>query len=224
MKNLISIISYLASFLCLISCNKQNNIHTPPELKCESSNTAYLPSEIRSRFYFKVGSWWVYKNINNTDIDTVKVIRLDRYIKQPLPEQWGDIPNKCYEWIRVAYHPLKYFDYTTSVDFTRPKPSMDSTKEEYLITDDYIYDNQVLSSYKFRYKGAELLIGQDGGRFEIISSMLIESKKYTDIIKYNTNSNFDYITEAYYAKDYGIIKMTRLDGTSWELINSSIIK
>lgn len=224
MKKQISLTTFLVGFIYLASCNKQNNIHTPPELKCDINNTAYLPSEIRSRFYFKVGSWWVYKNINNTDIDTVKVIRLDRYIKQPSAEIWGKVPNKCYEWIRVAYHPLKYFDYTTFVDFIRPKPTMDSTNEEYTIIDDYNYDNQTLSSYKFRYKGAVLLIGQDGGSFETINSMLIGSKNYTDIIKYNTGSNYDYLTEAYYAKDYGIIKMTRLDGTSWELINSNIIK
>jgi hypothetical protein len=224
MKKQISLTTFLVGFLYLASCNKQNNIHTPTRLKCESSNTVYLPTDIRSRFYFKVGTWWAYKNLNNTEIDTVKVTRLDRYIQQPSAEQWGNVPNKCYEWIRVAYHPLKYFDYTTFVDFIRPKPAMDSTKEEYLITDDYNYYNQILTSYKFRYNGLNLLKGQDSGYFEIINSMQIESKIYTDIIKYNTRSQYDYITEAYYAKDYGIIKMTRLDGTSWELINSNIIK
>jgi hypothetical protein len=219
MKKLISITTFLAGFLCLISCNKQNNIHTPPELKCDSSNTAYIPIDARSRFYFKEGSWWVYKNIVNDEIDTVKVIDCTMYLGKAIPEIWGDIPNKCYERSIVGFKSGIYKEYTTYVDYFYPTSIMDSNKEIYLVND--LYHN---TTYKLRYDGSKLSAGQDSGQIVIIDTLEIESKKYYNVIKYSTNDLFDYANELYYAPFYGIIKMIRKDGTQWNLIKVNIIK
>lgn len=191
---------------------------------CDSANTAFIPTDAKSRFYFIKGSWWVYKNIVNSQLDTVKVIQSDIYIEKPTPEIWGNIPNKCYEKNIVMFQPQKYFRYSTRIEYFYPTSKMDSTKEIYTIGDSYIFDNSGRSSNKMRYDGSILTAGQDSGSVTTYDTISVGKIMYRNVIKYNTSDMSDYASEIYYAPYYGIIQMTKLDGSTWVLINSNIEK
>ena len=224
MKNLF-ITSLVVLLFTGIQCKKTSpSSGITVSFTCDRANTAFIPTDAKSRFYFNKGSWWVYKNIVNSQLDTVKVIQSDIYIEKPTAEIWGDIPNKCYEKNIVMFQPQKYFRYSTRIEYFYPTSKMDSTKEIYTIGDSYIFDNSGRSSNKMRYDGSILTAGQDSGSVTTYDTISVGKIMYRNVIKYNTSDMSDYASEIYYAPYYGIIQMTRLDGSTWVLINSNIEK
>jgi hypothetical protein len=224
MKN-IFITSLVVLLFTGIKCKKTSSSNgIIVSFTCDSANTAFIPTDAKSRFYFNKGSWWVYKNIVNSQLDTVKVIQSDIYIEKPTPEIWGNIPNKCYEKNIVMFQPQKYFRYSTRIEYFYPTSKMDSTKEIYTIGDSYMFDNSGRSSNKMRYYGSILTAGQDSGSVTTYDTISVGKIMYRNVIKYNTSDMSDYASEIFYAPYYGIIQMTRLDGSTWVLINSNIEK
>jgi hypothetical protein len=226
MKSLFNItLLFLAGLLLQSSaCKKKTDDQPEEKITCTPANTAYIPSDARSRFFFREGSWWVYKNVGNEELDTVKVIQSSLPTGKPIPELWGDIPNKCYERSIVMFQPQKHFRYTTRVEFAKAKQEIDSSNEIYQIIDDYTFDASARVSYKFVYKGSTIYPNQDSGFIAHIDSMQIAAKMYYDILYYETQNLSDYITSIYYAAGVGTIKMRRTDGTTWELVNSKTIQ
>ena len=95
MKDIIYIVLFITLLITLqsSSCNKTDE----PQTHCDSTNTVYLPEDARSRFFFKEGTWWVYKNITNNNYDTISLI-VENYGIYPVPKKiFGDGFSKCYE-------------------------------------------------------------------------------------------------------------------------------
>ncbi len=54
----------LAGMLSCLSCKEK--------FECSAENTVNIPQVMKDCFYFKEGTWWVYKNIKNKPL-----VRLD---------------------------------------------------------------------------------------------------------------------------------------------------
>ena len=77
----------LVASLFILSCHKDNP--TPPALRL-------IPAELRAYWDFKPGTWWVYKNIANDSIDTIKV--LSRYDTTFVATTNTGITTTCEYW------------------------------------------------------------------------------------------------------------------------------
>jgi hypothetical protein len=223
MKKIINLITFLL-VVCFVvqssSCSKTDE----PQTHCDSSNTAYIPSDAQSRFFFKEGTFWVYKNINTDELDTVMVKNWYHTIEPPLPAKYGEkYKNKCYE--RAAFKTIstKYNWQSVTIDFNNAFNQLDSSIEQYLITE----NNEYFVTYRWRYRGGVLIDSLSNGNKDRINNLTIQNKIYSDIIYYTSTPGFeasDYLKEGWYANKVGLIKVVRKDGTTWELINSNIIQ
>lgn len=221
--DIISIFVALAIIIQSSSCGKTDE----PQTHCDSSNTAYIPTDARTRFFFKAGTYWIYKNNANNELDTIVVENWYHTIEPPLPAQYGNAyKNKCYE--RAAYRTIsnKYGWMNVRIDFSRAFTQVDSTVENYYITES---SQNILyfTTYRWEYKGGLMIDSLTPGLKVRLNSLEINNKTYTDIIYYKFKPGFeasDYLNEAWYANKIGLIKLVRKDGTTWELIHSNIIQ
>jgi hypothetical protein len=222
MKYLLSITTYLLLGFAFqsSSCRKTNGGQIEQKIVCTTANTAYIPADARSRFFFKEGSWWVYKNIANSEFDTVKLEKCDYWLDKPNKERWGDFPDKCYEWAEVRFQSSKYNYHLTRIEFAMPNTNIDSLNEIYKITD--TYNNR--ASFKLSYNGGNVYSDQDSGYIAHYDSIGIKGEMYSDILYYQTTNPYDYVRNIHFAANVGAIKMTRTDGTTWELFKANIIK
>ncbi len=227
MKDIIYMVLFITLLITLqsSSCNKTNE----PQTHCDSTNTAYVPADARSRFYFKEGSCWVYKNILNNEIDSVFLkTESDGYgISSPVPTKiYGDqFFGKCYSGGGVYNLFSSLYGQTKiTIAVRMPIEYIDSTKEVYIIRENYYYDNTTFGIDRFTYKGG-VIDKNNSVQFE--DSIILFDRVYKDILHFYYSPGLganDYIKEAWYANKVGIVKMIRKDGTTWELINSKIIQ
>jgi hypothetical protein len=56
-----------------IQCCKPptDNIPSTVVVNCDSNNTVLIPEDMKARFYFKEGTYWIYKNISSGEIDSM---------------------------------------------------------------------------------------------------------------------------------------------------------
>lgn len=75
------------------SCKDKNE----PETVCTPANTVLVPQDMKARFFFKEGTYWIYKNLqtNETDSIWVWISYNDNYPANKLDD--SDIKDKCYE-------------------------------------------------------------------------------------------------------------------------------
>ena len=221
---------YLITFLIQVSFITQSTscIKTEePQTHCDIQNTAYIPTDAKSRFYFKDGTWWVYKNVNNNEFDTIIVKSLYNTIEPTWTQRYGTkYKNKCYE--RVAYRITsnKYGWHDVDIDFINPYQQQDSTIEQYFITESSS-DIENFVTYRWEYRGGLLIDSLSSGLKERLKIITINNKTYSDIIYYKYKPGFeagDYLNEAWYANRVGLIKVVRKDGTIWEIVQSNIIQ
>jgi hypothetical protein len=226
MKKIIYLITFLL-VVCFVvqssSCSKTDE----PQIHCDSSNTAYIPSDARSRFCFKEGTWWVYKNIANGDLDTL-TFKLEGYAISSVPQKiYGSGYSKCYEGISYNIFSTKYPKVNAKIAVNWPTKGSNIKEDIFEYRELFSSINfAARSSSRFRWKYQSLDSISDG-LIDTIPTLTIFDKIYTEIIHYSYKQGFeanDYLKESWYANKVGLIKVVREDGTTWELINSNIIQ
>ena len=95
-ENIIQTIIF-TSILFLQQCQCKKNDTVTPVLQCTSANSVLVPQDMKDRFYFNVGTYWVYKNINTNDIDSMWVWKSFIATAPVDPNVFGTGFNKCYE-------------------------------------------------------------------------------------------------------------------------------
>lgn len=87
----------LLALISLQQCQCKKNDSITPALQCTSSNSVLVPQDMKDRFYFKDGTYWVYKNINTNALDSMWVWQSTISTSPVEPKIYGTGFNKCYE-------------------------------------------------------------------------------------------------------------------------------
>ncbi len=200
--------------------NKQNNI------TCDSANTVLIPADMKARFYFKEGTYWIYKNIDNGEIDSMWVSKSGNDINPTNPKISQTGLNKCYEGFGLFVKNNEFINsdqyfYTLSIE-SYPKDGLNLNNELY---------NLVEVSARNNYLG-NVLLNNKGGIYEkydsdihFIDTITIQTKLYTNVLNLNypNSTSHGLFSDAYYVKNIGLVKFVRSnDNSIWELIRYKI--
>lgn len=215
-----------------LTCHKEN--WGGP--KCKESNTVKIPQHALDFFYFKVGSWWVYKCLQTGERDSVWVsedaLVADKYKanKQDCNCGWGD----CYQTAHTYFKSTKsenagkilFFDYL----FAFSRIGVNENERLFEIRESFRLYSNSYPGYKMQYDGNNKYIPASELNAEIsnLKSLEILGVTHTDILKYSFPGNPnppDWLYEAYYAKNIHLIKYRlHSDSSEWELENFNIVK
>jgi hypothetical protein len=200
-----------------------------PNINCDSSNTTYIPTDAKSRFFFKEGSWWVYKNTINNTYDTTEISFINNRIATPSKKAFGDkYAHKCYEYIE--YHTLskKFGTNRITIETTMPISEIDKDSERFVYIDDYLpTGSSTISVFRFFYNGDARIDSLSDGIIEKQDSISIGNITYYDVLHYSYKEGFeanDYLLEAWYSNKIGLVKIIRKDGSVWELVDYNTVQ
>lgn len=211
------------------SCKPPTDYVPPtPQVNCDSTNTVLIPQDMKARFYFKEGTYWIYKNISTGEIDSIWVfyseIRIEPTSRKIFAHGW----KKCYESFdirtrnKMFYQSDKY--YTNYGISLYPIDELNSKNELFGI-------REVSPVTNFRTQFRIEIIGnnyenQSGFEINIVDSInLSTNMSFRDVLNLNypNGTSNDMYNEMYYAKNIGLVKFTRSnDNSTWELIRYKI--
>lgn len=77
------------------SCSNKNK--NEEETVCTTQNTVLVPQDLKDRFFFKEGTYWIYKNIASNETDSLWVVLGNVETISVDNKNYGYIKNKCYE-------------------------------------------------------------------------------------------------------------------------------
>lgn len=198
-------------------------------INCDSSNTAYIPTDAKSRFVFKEGSWWVYKNVMNNTFDTTIISFYNHRIATPSKKAFGDkFAHKCYGNVEYQTLSKKFGTNRITIETEMPISEIDKYSERFVYIDDYMQLGSTISTiYRFFYTGEFKIDSLSDGIIEKQDSISIGNQTQNDILHYSYKGGFetnDYLLEAWYANKIGLVKVIRKDGSIWELIDYKTIQ
>ncbi|MEI6506867.1 MAG: hypothetical protein WCO54_00185 [Bacteroidota bacterium] len=217
------------AILFLQQCQCKKNDTVTPVLQCTSSNSVLFPQDMKDRFYFNVGTYWIYKNIKTNDIDSMWIWKSSIATTPVDPKMYGTGFNKCYEsFAYLIRNPLtangdKYY---SSISILL-SPNKNQQAIELFGLSDFYLSNQI-SVYRVDNRGGKYE-NQEGETMSMVDSILtLDNIIYKNILRlyYPVGTQtFDYLLDAYYAKNVGLVKFKRrIDNTEWELIRYHIVQ
>ena len=56
----------IAALACYLQSCKRPYVPPTATITCDSVNTVLIPEDMKARFYFKEGTYWIYENIEKT--------------------------------------------------------------------------------------------------------------------------------------------------------------
>ncbi len=222
-------------FLVLLvsQCKQEDNTtldyNTNQNDVCLPEKTAKLPQVLIDRFYFKKGTYWIYKNTTNDELDSMWVFKSVFSTEQILGSgPYYDSVHKCHESFSVYignkdiadnnhYYNLIYSHYYPKKGFSIP--------DELFGVRDASPVNNYNGDYRLEYSNGNYQ-SQMGMNIKQLDSLIGEnSYVYKDVIRiYYTSPTPDYLFDMYYGKYIGLIKYTKNDGSIWELIRFNVIQ
>jgi hypothetical protein len=221
MKTLIQLILFTSLLLLLqaVSCKSPDD----KKLDC-NNNTMQLPQMAKDYFLFKDGSYWVYQNAINKQLDSFYISEFAERTGDNNQFKYGNKLTRCYE----------YYDYKLNGDLigriTCVLYPLLPSNDRYYANQTFSYDeynNKVTRQFfgKFTFIGDSLLRSDFvlGSTISMIDSFKINSDYYYNILSQtNTNLGIDYAKQSYFAKNVGLIKFTTNDNQTYELIKYHI--
>jgi hypothetical protein len=215
----------LISFLGLYTCRNDQ------DLVCTDENTKKVCQAAKDFFYFKKGSWWVYKEQITGATDSVWVSEDSQMRDNPSNSAkrtchcgWGE----CQESQVVKFESQKYnnttneyiFAYEIGAHLSDAKTEVDEGHG----TMDYFYQEAVRVMFDENCSPEDLDV--DSHHNEKLDSIEVAGTIYREIIHsfYTSAShNPDWLIEAWYAKKFHLVKFRDSKGT-WELEKCNIVQ
>lgn len=201
-----------------------------PETNCTPDNTVLVPQDMKDRFFFKVGTYWIYKNLQTNETDSIWV-----WISYNNPlsvnrEDFGFIKDKCYETFTTNTMSKKI---PNNSNYNRwgidiyPKEGKKLTNELFGLEDATSLTNY-FPNYRIEVRGG-VYENQSGSEITMLDSITTQDNiVYKDVLwlKYQAGIlTRDYLDDMHYAKNIGLVKFHRFTDTSdWELIRYKIIQ
>lgn len=199
----------------------------PVPINCDSVNTVLIPEDMKARFYFKEGTYWIYKNLTNGEIDSVWVYLSNNGIGPINDKIYDKGLNKCYEVFYFETYNLEYYKkgkYYEMYGILRyPKDGINPSNELF-----GIQHLSPINNHRACYHAH--IIGNvyqfESDEMEFIDSLVTsDSLSFKDIlhISYPDGSNHCIYSGMYYAKHIGLVRFKKSsDQSIWELIRYKI--
>lgn len=182
-------------------------------LRCEKDppEKVYITENLRSFFDFKNGSYWVYKNVDNDELDSVVLKNYSqRFSRQSVSIRGGeafDFENISYE-IEIDNYHLVF----------GPQAIPDGINDILFLC--LINTKQGDESISFGR------IYEDFGNEEVYSNLQTQDSLYTEVYK-DERKDVHYrnpIQKYYLKKGVGFVKLELANGKKYELLRYSVIK
>jgi hypothetical protein len=219
------IIVFLVFFgLIFSTCRKDD------ESFCTDDRTTQILSHQRDFFYFKTGSWWVYEEEKTGEKDSIWVASDTHERFRGHPEiMFSD--RRCTEQYQMSFLNKDFNNLDSSV-------YLQLTIASSFIRGDYVVEEvgeAVGSGYLTRiaYRNdIQDTTRYPNGHYAYLSSVDVKGKTYADILHLYYKPKpaedkgiiQDWLHEAWYAKNIYLVKFTKSDSTTWNLIKYNIIK
>lgn len=213
-----------------LSCQSCKDDKQEMATVCTPDNTVLVPQDMKDRFFFKEGTYWIYINLQTQEIDSIWVWSSynDNYPATDLDD--SGIKNKCYETFTVNTKSRRYPKLETYNRYglhPYPKAGKNLADEVFEIWDRTEL-NDMRAIYRTNMKGSQYE-NQMGAEITRLDSFLTKSNiVYHNILhlKYSQGlTTQDYLDDMHYAKNIGLVKFHRFTDTSnWELIRCKIIQ
>lgn len=213
-------------FPFLQSCRDKDT----PTYECTPDITVLLPEKALSMFYFKPGSYWIYQREDSLYTDSVWVTAS---VAQNIAVNTKYSPDfkgkKCYEYRSTTLMSGKgYFFDNVEFAFLTPYPIIDSSYSNELF---FVYENLDLISGKSSlcraiFKGNRLVEDNGFGDSSVLlDSIQIRNTIFSNVLMFRKNASFpDYLKEAYYTSNIGMIRFKDIHDSWWNLIRYNIIQ
>ncbi|MBW7845603.1 MAG: hypothetical protein H3C45_08175 [Bacteroidia bacterium] len=215
------------SALHLQSCKQPYDYVPPtPVVHCDSNNTVLIPEDMKARFYFKEGTYWIYKNINTGETDSMWVWLSQNKIEPTNPKISQKGLNKCYEWFSFQTRNKLYINeyYSNISSGSRPKDG-NNLNDEHIYIKEFSPLNNYRGDFRIEIKGSTYETQTDAEILFEDSILTEENLIYKNILnlKYPSTNTNDIYSDMYYAKNIGLVKFVRSnDNSTWELIRYKI--
>ena len=212
----------LVAVFNLQSCRKKDT----PTYECTPDITVLLPEKAVSMFCFKEGSYWIYQREDSLYTDSVWVTET-RQGTYPVDKKVYNYFNgqKCYE-SRITYFNSRDAYFFTSNKFglqNRAPKNTSSYSEELFV----LYDGwQKTSDIRLGFVGNKMeKINAYGDTVYHIDSIEVLGLRYYDVTIYKQKvQKPDYLKEAFYAPNIGMIRFKDIHDAWWDLIRYNIIQ
>jgi hypothetical protein len=109
MKTLLFFLLIILLAFYVQSCKQPTDyVPSAPSINCDSNNTVLIPEDMKARFYFKEGTYWIYKNIETGELDSMWVYISNKGIGPISKKIHAFGWNKCYESFIYEMHNKTY--------------------------------------------------------------------------------------------------------------------
>jgi hypothetical protein len=208
----------------LFSCDRNKQ----EETVCSAANTVLIPQDLKDRFFFKEGTYWIYQNIQTNETDSVWVWKFYNENVSADKYENNGINNKCYETIGTSLKSIMFVNKSRYTSYQTTFYPKKSTGEEVFGLDESTPLNNYTAIYRIEIRGNKYE-NQDGAEILMLDSLTTGTKiVFKDILRLKYPVGFqtqDYMDDMHYAKNIGLVKFHRFtDNSNWELIRYNIIQ
>ena len=211
----------LQLIVCMIVCSISVN-SCKEKFECNTSNNVPIPQIMKDYFYYKAGTWWVYKNVKNNTYDSLWVSQSSSNNYRGEGGEGFGSTEKCYE------HTVMGIDNINTKGIMRWDLANIITDQRLRFAFAIYWRDSITTQNK------SLNIYYTDGQFEkqdllypifisFIDTSTIQNKQYIKAIEINTNNyGYDNLRYRLFAKNIGLIKYIDRDSNQWELIKYHI--
>lgn len=214
-------IALIALFIQIVSC-KPDKGRLPAV--CDNTTTVKCPEDAVSKFYFADSSYWIYRDSQTMQLDSVWV---DESLHETFNRYWGNILyERCYERFRNIIFSKLNGRGVISIGPVNVNDEAQVYEDEGFTIDVMMSLNSDRPVTRFSFKGNKYKNpGYYGETLTFSDSIKLINNVYRDIIhQIYPQSGPDIISEAWYADSVGLIKYKMQNNSVWELIRYKVYK
>lgn len=191
------------------------------KFECTSNNYEPIPQIMKDYFFYKEGSWWVYKNIKNNTYDSMWISQNQYYNNRGEGNEGFGSTDKCYERIvmgieqrggdsisKFSMWDLSNFVVNNNNRFALGVLWTDKVTTANLNLDLFFVNNQIEKYNSVRQISSDYK-----------DSTTVQNRNYYSLIEV---IGADCINYWLFSKNIGLIKYIDRDSNQWELIKYNI--
>ncbi len=221
MKNLIYLFPALIAMLLISNCDKNE----PDEI----TDFAYPPEEMLRYYDFPEGSWWAYKCLNDSTVDTFRLYEKNAPGRLRADDFSGGAFYKTavFGFAHINENnilSLDSFGYALT-PFGEINPN-DENSHKYFKTIMNPFKGQFNPHDEMYFPISDNSYSEALNNYRYINDTTISEKKYPEVLlllnTWEAATIPIYVEDKYYVKDIGIVKYTLSNDYEYELIDYSI--
>ncbi|MGZ5280982.1 MAG: hypothetical protein ACXWEY_01780 [Bacteroidia bacterium] len=205
------------------TCNKDE------ESFCTDNRTTKILPHQKDFFYFKTGSWWVYEEEKTGEKDSIWIV-LDTHERFRGHPEIMFSNRRCTEKFQIIFLNKKYNNLDSGAYIQLDIWSSFIRGEFDVMEGGKLSKGQY--NTRISYRNSEYVkdwYSDSNTYFEDITSIQVKGKIFNNILHIDRDpmkphEGYDWLQEAWYAKDIYLVKFRKTDSTTWNLIKYNIVK